>query len=160
MNTAEDVFEKEKQIHWYELNRTRVISSFATAALLGCGAYYYVHESGPKLIEYDADGNEMRLLRGPELIQLFGYDDPVDNLISMRDAEEWERSFFPREFWTQTTANGETEGCGTQEGSYDNIVLKSSFGGYLSADAAGTLIANKDRACGSEKFKPVYVSGD
>ena len=113
--------------------KSTLVAGIASAALLGLYQYNY---SGPNEIEYDADGNEMRLMDDQMLQELFSPQ--AVNLDHFGKADN-KNSEIPKQFWTTYNITGHESGYGLQEG-YERVVFKSYHGKYLGVSNYGTIM--------------------
>ena len=111
-----------------------------------------VDARGPKPIEYDVHGNELRL------VELSHSPSSLMNLdVEEADLGQQLKNSFPKQFWTKYTATGQMRGYGTEPG-YDALVFKSYIDRFWGV-RSGRLFASSERATPWEKFFP-EIAGD
>jgi hypothetical protein len=127
--------------------------NFMIGGAIGLGVNGRSH--GPKLIEYDVNGNELTLM------QLFNSPSSLNNFWAKNEDEidQKVKDVFPKQFWTKYTATGETTGYGVEEG-FGALAIKTSHGKFWGVYNREKLLASSERAGPWEKFSPIIHAGN
>ena len=116
-------------------------------------------KKGPKLIEYDHNGNPMHLVRGDKLQSLLQgkfLDAQESNTVSL---VEFKTEYFPYEFWTKDSARAEKDGWGLEAGN-QWVVLKTNDGKYLTDNSGGHMRHEDGEGKPLQKFNYHGWEGD